>query len=255
MDRDVETQLGDDRLDGLGLLGHRFAKLDRQIGPEDGQHHARHSAAGADVEHAVAGVEELFERLAVDDVAAGEFFVGGVPRQIELFVPIPEQPAVAVEVLDLVGGQVDLVPGQGGGQRVVFGLVALGLVECVVQGSFCTPKVWGGDCLSHYAPTTPTKSGEFGKNVTVLTIFWIGATLPADTSSCVGAASALKPCAVEPTGGVRALRNAERRPATPRLGCWEGNHHVETTCVFGFRGDPANAQQRLLPHELRQLLA
>ena len=107
MDRNVETQLADDRLHGLGLLGHRVAKFDRQIGPENRQHHARHSAAGADVEHAVAGIEKLFEGLAVDDVAADEFFVGGVPRQIELLVPVPQQPAIAVERVDLVGGQVD----------------------------------------------------------------------------------------------------------------------------------------------------
>jgi hypothetical protein len=50
------------------------------------------------------------------------------------------------------------------------------------------------------------KSGEFGKNATVLTIFWIVAIVPADTSFGVRAAPVGIPRAVEPTGGAPALR-------------------------------------------------
>ena len=57
--RHRQAQLADDRLHGPRFLLRRFAQADRQIGPQDREHDARHAAAGADVEHALA----LFQQL------------------------------------------------------------------------------------------------------------------------------------------------------------------------------------------------
>jgi len=39
-----------------------------------------------------------------------------VPREIELFIPLPELRAIAVEQLELVGGQFEAVVGERGGE-------------------------------------------------------------------------------------------------------------------------------------------
>ena len=54
VDGNRASQLADHRFDGPGFLLRRFAEADRQVGPQDRQHDARHAAAGAHVEHALA---------------------------------------------------------------------------------------------------------------------------------------------------------------------------------------------------------
>jgi hypothetical protein len=66
--------------------------------------------------------------------------------------------------------------------------------------------------LSHYAPITPPGVGEFGKNVTVLTIFWIVAIAQTDTSSGVGAAAAFWAVGQRFAGA----RESQRRPAVSK---------------------------------------
>ena len=104
-----------------GLLGHRFRERDLQVVAHDGQHHARHAPAGAHVEHLFLRSQELGERQAIDQVAGDELLVVGVPREIDLRVPIPEQFAVSLEQGDLRRRQFDFVPPQRGGQVVVGG--------------------------------------------------------------------------------------------------------------------------------------
>ena len=104
-----QAQLGDDRLDGPRFLLRRFAQADRQVGPQDGQHDAGHAAAGADVEHPLALLQQLAELVTIDDIASDEFFERRVPREVHPLVPRPEQPAVAVEQFDLLGRDRDLL--------------------------------------------------------------------------------------------------------------------------------------------------
>jgi len=77
-----------------------------------GQHDARHTPAGAYVEYHLLRLQELGEGQAVDQVAGDELLVSGVPRQVELGVPLPEQFAVAIQQSYLGRRQLDLMPGQ-----------------------------------------------------------------------------------------------------------------------------------------------
>ena len=62
--------------------------------------------------------KKRLERQAIDDVAGDELLVVGVPREVELFVPAPQRVTVAVEQLDLLIGQFDMVPLERGGQGI-----------------------------------------------------------------------------------------------------------------------------------------
>ena len=59
-------------------------------------------------------LEELGECQAIDQIAGDELLVVGVPRQIDLRVPIPEQLAVSFQQSDLRLRQFDLMPSQRG---------------------------------------------------------------------------------------------------------------------------------------------
>ena len=114
-DRRGQSQPLDDVGQRFGLLADRFRERDFQVAAHDGQHHARHAPAGAHVEHFLVRLQKLGERQAIDQVAGNELLVIGVPREIDLRVPIPEQLAVPLEQRDLRLRQVDLMLGENGG--------------------------------------------------------------------------------------------------------------------------------------------
>ena len=84
---------------------------------EDGQDDAGHAPAGSYVQDLLA-LSQNGENAAIDEVAADEFFVIRVPRQVELLVPLPEQAAILVQPGDLRLGQDDFMAPKRGGQRV-----------------------------------------------------------------------------------------------------------------------------------------
>ena len=89
-----------------------------EIGPQNRQHDARHAAAGPDIQHRFARFQKSLQPLAIDDIAGDEFFVVGMPGQIEPRVPIPKPLAVVVQQRDLIVGKFDAVPGKRGGRIV-----------------------------------------------------------------------------------------------------------------------------------------
>ena len=111
----------DDVGHGLGLLAHRFRERHFQVVADDGQHDPRHAPAGPHVEHLLLRLQKLGERQAIDQIAGDELLVIGVPRQIDLRVPIPEQFAVPLEQSDLRGRQFDLMAGENGGEGLIGG--------------------------------------------------------------------------------------------------------------------------------------
>ena len=113
-----QPRLVDDCLRGFGFFGDRIAEHDFEIGAHDGQHRAGHAAAGADVEHPIAGVEKRLERQAVDNVARDEFFIVGMSRQVQLLVPTPQRATVAVQKLDLFIGQFNPMPRKRGAESI-----------------------------------------------------------------------------------------------------------------------------------------
>jgi hypothetical protein len=119
--RHGQSGLADDVANGLSPLGDRFAQLDPQVGPRDGQNHTRDAAASADVQHALTGFQVLAESERINDVSTDEFLQRRVPRQIDLLIERPKCGAIEIEPGDLVIGQFDVVPRQGGGQRFFFG--------------------------------------------------------------------------------------------------------------------------------------
>ena len=95
--RHGQPQPVDDLGQDAGLLGHRFGERDLQIIAHDGQHHAWHAPAGAHVEHLFLRLQELGECQAIDHVAGDELLVVGMPREIDLRIPIPEQFAIPLQ--------------------------------------------------------------------------------------------------------------------------------------------------------------
>ena len=104
--------------DRPSFLGHRIAQRHVEIGPQNRQHDPRHAAAGADIEHRFARLQKSLQPLAIDDIAGDEFFVVGMPGQIEPRIPIPKPLAIVVQQRNLVVGEFDAVPGKRGGQIV-----------------------------------------------------------------------------------------------------------------------------------------
>lgn len=100
---DCEIQFLDDGFDGAGFFLGGFAKADGEIWPEDGQHDAGHTAAGADIQDAFSAFQQQAQLLGVEYVAMDEFFQRGMTREVHPLVPRPEQPAVMVELGDLIG--------------------------------------------------------------------------------------------------------------------------------------------------------
>ena len=111
-----QVEFFDDCLDDLRLFLRRVANTHPQVGAADGENQTRHAAAGADVEHPLALAKVLGKLQAIDDVAADEFFERGMTCEIQLLVPTPKHRAIAVELLDLIGGQFDAEIGERGGE-------------------------------------------------------------------------------------------------------------------------------------------
>jgi len=114
-----ETELLNHVFDGAGLFANAVAEGDTEIGANDGQDDAWDSAAGADVENFFPFAEVGGELQRIEQVAADEFFVVGVAGEVDLLVPVPEQAAVFIELLDVRRGEGEVVAGEGGGERVV----------------------------------------------------------------------------------------------------------------------------------------
>ena len=129
-DRPREAEVVDHAFDRACFFPNTVAKRELQIGPHDGEHHPRHAAAGAHVEHFLALSQMGGELQRIDDIAADEFLVIGVPGQIELGVPVPEQTAVFVEQFKLLPGAGDGMTDKRSGQRVVTGAVRVVGVSC-----------------------------------------------------------------------------------------------------------------------------
>ena len=62
----------------------------------------RRAAAGADVKHTFLLGKQIRKLPAIDDIAADKFLIGGVPREIQTLVPIPETGGVAIKRGDLL---------------------------------------------------------------------------------------------------------------------------------------------------------
>ena len=107
MHADWQRDLPHDVFDRTGLLRDRFAECDLQIGTQDRENYARYAAAGAYVEHALGGIEELLEPLSIHDVARDEFLEGCVASEVELFIPLPKGARIAVEQCRLFVGEID----------------------------------------------------------------------------------------------------------------------------------------------------
>ena len=122
MHRDRQAQFLHDVGHRSGLLADRLAERNLQIVPQNGQHHSRNPPAGADVQHGLARAEKTGEGLAVDQVPADELLEIGMPGEVDLAVPIPQQPAILIEPGDLPLRKFDVVSLQGGGQIVVGGI-------------------------------------------------------------------------------------------------------------------------------------
>ena len=113
-----QAKRADDILDGSGLLAYRFGQSDVQVWSHDLQHEAGNTAACAHVEHALPLGDDLGEFQRVDQVASDELFVVGVPRQVQLRVPVPQQPTVPINAGDLLLRQLDIVV-EGRSQGVI----------------------------------------------------------------------------------------------------------------------------------------
>ena len=56
---------------------------------------------------------------AIDNVAADKFFHVGVPRQVQLEIPLPQRCAIGVQLRKLCGRQLDVVTRQHFAQRLL----------------------------------------------------------------------------------------------------------------------------------------
>ena len=75
------------------------------VGPNDRQHDARHATTGADVEDPIARLRVAFENSSVSTRSrAYELLVVGVPRQVQLLIPLPHQSAILVDLRDCSAG-------------------------------------------------------------------------------------------------------------------------------------------------------
>ncbi len=110
---DWQAEFADNCVDGPRFFLRRFAQVHGEIGPQNCENDAWNAAAGADVENPLALFQQLAEFVSIDDIAADEFFQRRMPREIHPFVPQPEEPPVAIEQLDLLGGRRDLLCGEG----------------------------------------------------------------------------------------------------------------------------------------------